>query len=373
MKHLLVLLTILSILVMTACHQSTNNSQPSAQPSATEPTYYTITDSARENFGPYLDLDRTHKPSEEDILSITQGMHITEVVALLGKPHWLTGSPMPIFIWQSAEGQYYSLQCSYEDDAPKDLRPVERAIKHSVVITKVASTWPPKTDPSTPTEPPTPTEQPVLTEPANPTESPTVKPENNATEPSTDVPEAPINGSDDNQESGDVPVYLTFASLEEIDEFIAAANGTKDEYDSYYRKLEFGERINQSTAKTLAKNITDNLFPVTSDKLIIEEFGATYYVEYQELNLYYQIDGLRYRFTYKFNYTKDLTHRTEPIVLTAKLGPYTFDMYQSGNWVGGFAKDGTTLISFAVFTKQPELVNASYFDLASRKDAPAVD
>ena len=38
MKHLLVLLTILSILVMTACHQSTNNSQPSAQPSATELT-----------------------------------------------------------------------------------------------------------------------------------------------------------------------------------------------------------------------------------------------------------------------------------------------------------------------------------------------
>ena len=216
--------------------------------------------------------------------------------------------------------------------------------------------------------PKTPTE-----EPTNPTESPTEKPENNATEPSTDLPETPTNGSDDNQESGDVPVYLTFASLEEIDEFIAAANGTKDEYDSYYRKLEFGERINQSTAKTLAKNITDNLFPVTSDKLIIEEFGATYYVEYQELNLYYQIDGLRYRFTYKFNYTKDLTHRTEPIVLTAKLGPYTFDMYQSGNWVGGFAKDGTTLISFAVFTKQPELVNASYFDLASRKDAPAVD
>ena len=166
-RRLSVLILILYVLsILAGCHKNADPSQQSAQPAATEPTYYAITESSRENFGPYLDLDKTQKPSEEDILSITQGMHITEVVALLGKPHWLTGSPMPILIWQSAEGQYYSLQCSYEDDAPKDLRPVERTMKHSVVISQIASLWPPKTNP--PTKPQTPTEQPVLTEPTDP-------------------------------------------------------------------------------------------------------------------------------------------------------------------------------------------------------------
>ena len=59
-----------------------------------------------------------------------------------------------------------TLQCAYEDDAPKELRFVERATKHSVVISQVASPWPSKTNP--PTEPQTPTEQPALTEPTDP-------------------------------------------------------------------------------------------------------------------------------------------------------------------------------------------------------------
>ena len=171
----------------------------------------------------------------------------------------------------------------------------------------------------------------------------------------------------------DTPTIITFSSTAEIIEFISAANGTQEQFTNFNNKQSINNIVTQSTAKAMAINLAHNILPATSSKIIVEEFVATYYVERDELDLHYLINGLHYRFTYRYNYTKEFTYDTAPILTNVKLGSFSFDMYQGDKWIYGSFRDGTTSIAVSVYTQQPEDISFNSFTFTKHDNDAVIE
>lgn len=166
-RYLPILLTIILMLTVVGCRKNEDLSQQSSQQDVTDTTAYYISPSVRERLEPYFDLDKVHRPTEADILSIKKGMHIVEVIEVLGKPHWVSDGNNLSLIWESIEGKMYSLLFLSEDHTSDDISLLEHEMTHSVVI-REALPLPPKTNSGgSSTEPSTPSDPPSLTEPTD--------------------------------------------------------------------------------------------------------------------------------------------------------------------------------------------------------------
>ena len=65
----------------------------------------------------YFDLDRTHKPLESEFDKLEKGMSVSEVVAILGRPHdFGPTSGVPSLMWEAENGCIYVLVVFPEDN-----------------------------------------------------------------------------------------------------------------------------------------------------------------------------------------------------------------------------------------------------------------
>ena len=55
----------------------------------------------------YVDRAVSHKPTREDAMKVTEGMTVAEVIALIGKPHYESGSGLYYLEWYLADGDYF--------------------------------------------------------------------------------------------------------------------------------------------------------------------------------------------------------------------------------------------------------------------------
>lgn len=225
----------------------------------------TVAKRRQQEDGNYFDLTRTHRPAEEDILSITNKMRFEEVKEVIGKAHGIYGGAHGglICLWQSAEGPVYAIEFSPAADAPEGVHGMERLLGHGVVV-MTAIPWPPSwyaqymdpsdpaypkdpadslsptdpDDPLTPTEYPTdpidPTDYPDLTEPTEPEPADPKPTEPKPTEPQPTEPQPtePEHTEPYPEPSFEDPVTLTWCipdsngmySYPDLDRIIAAIN-----------------------------------------------------------------------------------------------------------------------------------------------------
>ena len=101
-----------------------------------------ITSTTEENRPPepyaeYFDWDYQHKPTNESVRSIINGMSIPEVVEIIGKPHRV-GPLSGLFSleWQTEEGNTFRVVCAMPDnpadDIPDNIDNVEAFMKYGV-------------------------------------------------------------------------------------------------------------------------------------------------------------------------------------------------------------------------------------------------
>ena len=141
--------------------------------------------------------------------------------------------------------------------------------------------------------------------------------------------------------SGEPPITVDFNSVEEIQAFIKAANGTEEEFEKYRdskEQLYYYVRT-QEVAQAMAHNMSIINLPIKSLNTPNESFHITYYLSYNYFDVVYG-DGVyfKYRFTYFYN-TNTLPKREDtPIKENVALGPYSLDLYEGefGRLIGGY-------------------------------------
>lgn len=184
------------------------------------------------------------------------------------------------------------------------------------------------------------------------------------TEKNNSKPDENINNSQGTSD-GTVPVMVLFSSKDDIKEFILAATGTASQYTSFADKQTTTKLITYDTAKNVAANICECIFPNAKNNENVEGFGATYYVDRNELDVIYKINGIRYRFIYSFNTTKDYMREETPVLSNIPIGSSVLDLYQaeSGGLFGSII-EGTTSIYIIVYTEDLNSVDFDCFDFS---------
>ena len=136
------------------------------------------------------------------------------------------------------------------------------------------------------------------------------------------------------------PLTASFYSIQEVQEFIKMANGTKEEFEQYRdsNKLLFMVGKHED-AKAMAHNMDIINFPLMSSSLPNESLVITYYLSYNYLDVIYG-DGeyFAYRFTYFYDTNTIPEKEGVPVKENVALGPYSLDLYEGefGRLIGGY-------------------------------------
>lgn len=161
-----------------------------------------------------------------------------------------------------------------------------------------------------------------------------------------------------------VPYSIPFSSTADINDFLEAARGSSAQYDRYVQERALNAAVKQTQAQSIADNIKMNDILVTNSNFTVEEFGATYYLDRSELDLVYKVNGVRYRFIYRYNDSTTQERTAAPVSENIILGTYRVDLYRGDQcFVGEVTADGTN-IQIVVYTEDISKVDLSAFDKA---------
>ena len=93
-----------------------------------ESTVPNQTDPEAEMLAQYFDLEKTHRPTMDEVLSIQKGTPVQDAVALLGKPHGFAPSnALATFWWETAEGFNVLVDVGATKNFPSD--PEQRTVE----------------------------------------------------------------------------------------------------------------------------------------------------------------------------------------------------------------------------------------------------
>jgi hypothetical protein len=240
------------------------------------------------------------------------------------------------------------------------------------------------------TRPPTsgPIEEPTEGATRPPTGGPIEEPTEGATHPPTGGPiEEPTVESDDNsmqteQESEDdsyqePPTIITFGSFTSLAELVSVADESYETIQKYIETNYPDHFINCNDIINAAEVITTFCVPQTKSNQYAKYLSGNYYCDREELNLYYEIDGVKYRFTYRN--TEEEKHQVDEESLLLEdvaYGDKTVDVYMSDDrMVGLDISDGIEVIVtiFSVDTSLPSSNMFDVFDFVMLADIPADD
>lgn len=122
----------------------------------------------------------------------------------------------------------------------------------------------------------------------------------------------------------DVPKHPEFHTLSEIKSFLDVSNASGDSSANEKEMDTICDYVPQSSAENISEIASSLLFPVT----VKTELGATYFEEYQSLDLIYVIDGVQYRFIYFFESDYVWNVEEDPAVQNVMVGPYRVDFWK---------------------------------------------
>ena len=136
------------------------------------------------------------------------------------------------------------------------------------------------------------------------------------------------------------------------------------QYDQFVQDRHLNTAIKQVQAQSIADNIKMNDILVTNSNFTAEEFGATYYLDRNELDLVYKVNGVRYRFIYRYNDSTTQERTAAPVLENIILGTYRVDLYRGDHCFVGETTSGGANIQIVVYTEDISKVDLSAFDKA---------
>ena len=177
------------------------------------------------------------------------------------------------------------------------------------------------------------------------------------------TPQKPL-GDSYSYDGGEPPIMVVFDSVQDIPRFIDAANGTEAEFEKYAEQEDLYYAINQKVAQIIAHNMEIVYLPITSSKISDGDFGATYNVSSNTLDIIYRIDGGRYRFVFWFN-KNDVPEITKLPVYeeNVKLGEILFTLYEGEECLFGYFLDDSVRAELIIYTDNFEKVSLDAFDM----------
>ena len=168
-------------------------------------------------------------------------------------------------------------------------------------------------------------------------------------------------------EFGSPPITVKFYSVEEIQAFMKAANGTEEEFEKYHEEKNISHIISQKVAQILAHNMDIIMFPLT---LTEESFNVCYDLSQNVLDICYG-DGvyLTYRFMYFFNENTLPSRDAIPVKENVALGDYSIDFYEReyGGLTGAFL-DKSVFVGVNIITDDFESASLEAFEMIPLAD-----
>lgn len=132
--------------------ESVLNSIRSTEPQPTGDTEY------EQLRGQYFDEQRTHRPTEEEVLQVKERMYMKEVVELIGKPHnFGPTSGLLTLQWELADGQLFVVYVSIPNGLPDDMEFLTQIFEYGYIYNPGIWKWA-SPDPTAPTDPTNPTD-----------------------------------------------------------------------------------------------------------------------------------------------------------------------------------------------------------------------
>ena len=174
-----------------------------------------------------------------------------------------------------------------------------------------------------------------------------------------------LNDDINQNENHHTPYLVSFSSITEMKDFINSTKGNTAQYEKFVQENSINTAITQSSAQNIAKNIEQNNIPLVKSTSAVDEFGATYYLDRNELDIIYKINGIRYRFIYRYNKTSSLERTTSPILEDQKLGTYIVDLYQGDECFVGELITNYAVVQIVVYTEQTNDVTLNVFNMGA--------
>ena len=167
----------------------------------------------------------------------------------------------------------------------------------------------------------------------------------------------------DQNEIHSTPYLISFSSITEMKDFLNSAKGNATQYGKFVQAHNINTSITQKDAQSIVTNVERNDIPLAKSDSVIDDFGATYYLDRNELDIIYKINGIRYRFVYKYNKTSSIDRTTAATLENLNLGAYVVDLYQGdGCFVGELVTD-SVVIQIVVYAKQANDIALNVFNM----------
>ena len=149
---------------------------------------------------------------------------------------------------------------------------------------------------------------------------------------------------------GAPPVVIVFNSTKEIQEFITAANSTEEEFEKYAEKSKLYYAINQKVAMAVAHNLELIKLPTMPFKITEDNFGATYYLDRNELDVICLGDNLKYSFVYKYNERSIPTTKQPLFKENTHIGDHATNLYEGTGCLVGYFMDDMVLVQAIAYS-----------------------
>ena len=154
--------------------------------------------------------------------------------------------------------------------------------------------------------------------------------------------------------SGVPPITVKFESIQEFQDFIKAANGTEEEFEKYAEQAKLYYAINQKVAIDVAHNLDIINFPLAPFEVTEDNFTAIYYLDRNELVVFYLVDGfIKYSFTYYYDYV-ELPKTEKPLFKEdVPLEKHSLDLYDAVDHsrLFGFYMDNRIVVQAIINTE----------------------
>ena len=160
-----------------------------------------------------------------------------------------------------------------------------------------------------------------------------------------------------------VPYIVSFSSISEMKNFLNSTKENTEQYEKFIQENKINTSITQNYAQYIATNIEQNDIPLVKSDLVADEFAATYYLDRNELDIIYKINGIRYRFVYKYNKNSILVRTTSPVLEDLNLGTYVVDLYQGDECFVGELITDSAVIQIVVYAELTSDVTLNVFNM----------
>ncbi len=157
------------------------------------------------------------------------------------------------------------------------------------------------------------------------------------------------------------PATITFSSMEQIQYFVEAVNGTKEQYEAYVQQYgsEMIDDLPISDLIEVADRISGHIYPFVKEGISIQGFGATYTLERDDLDIVFITQNVHVCFSYKYALTETYQYDSEPLLENLSIYNTTMNLYDGGRYPVGSVMIDTVPVLFVVYSEDvsPDLLN----------------